>query len=519
MVRVAGELRERLSGVVFAALLVLPAMPEQAHAQPPRFCVVPVQGASTQELGWRAVNNFAFFVQIPADPAPIYFGPHLRDPRTINARRELVSSTARFPTNIYDQRDWAVDPQTSRILAIPWNGEGLFAKAPGEPVFQRAPGLWSKRTSSIQVLESANLTVAIDDGVPYVVTEQGRYPWLTRAELDRHGIDRVLDIHDVPRLGGYLIWTTPKGFFAIIDGRWHHIGFGPRSPGRNVARLLVRILDLERERLLSDVHSVFDIASAGAVVVKGARSVFSIRKEPDGEGLTVRRLPHQQSVYRYTNAEEIGQLLYYGVSRISDRQAKLHRLGEDGLEFIAGADGVRLQDPTYRAFWHQAARGYVLTGVDRLYFYDGQRLAPIPGGEYRDIGAHIVWSQSQEIGRMLGSNSKQLFEITDEPRVQAVDVAMPPTAPFLLADWAGLGIAMTVSDTGLFALDKDLNAMPVAGGEDLRPLRVPYSPGAGTLATGELALITRQGLFLAIDKETSGESACGQAGNRRSNTN
>jgi hypothetical protein len=67
-----------------------------------------------------------------------------------------------------------------------------------------------------------------------------------------------------------------------------------------------------------------------------------------------------------------------------------------------------------------------------------------------------------------------------------------------LKDWRESGVALISTRDGVFALDQNLNAIPIAGGNLIDLNSLNFAVGTNP-ATGEMVLNAKSGLFLAVD--------------------
>jgi hypothetical protein len=77
----------------------------------------------------------------------------------------------------------------------------------------------------------------------------------------------------------------------------------------------------------------------------------------------------------------------------------------------------------------------------------------------------------------------------------------------VLADWPSAGVALISTRDGVFALDANLTAMPIPGGDRVGLEWLDFSVGVNP-GTGEMVLMSRSGLFVAVDGRRSRDHPC-----------
>ena len=135
---VRGVLVPRLGAVmtITAALLAFFAQEACAEQQSPRFCIVPIgDGVPTAaDVGqaWR-ITNVSF--GIPGLPSLVFTPQNRGGQWTIDANRRLVPYVGPFPRTFFDRGQWALEPWSSRVVAVTTFGGVSFLK-PGTAGFK-----------------------------------------------------------------------------------------------------------------------------------------------------------------------------------------------------------------------------------------------------------------------------------------------------------------------------------------------------------------------------------------------
>ena len=210
--------------------------------------------------------------------------------------------------------------------------------------------------------------------------------------------------------------------------------------------------------------------------------------------------------------ENFGELLHYGRGGLFDGTYRWQRLTERGLEDIEGGAIGTLSFDRQENGWlvrTPTLGGAVLGGDDALYFYDGVAVRPLAGGELTRIGKSPVIRPLAGIGRVLVSSSSGVFEISPEKSVAAVELPFPTAGvpPVRFADWPEADAAFASTADGLFVVDENLNAVRLLDERAFPPAWLEFTAGA-MRETGEIALVTKGRMFLAVDTARAGSTAC-----------
>lgn len=144
-----------------------------------------------------------------------------------------------------------------------------------------------------------------------------------------------------------------------------------------------------------------------------------------------------------------------------------------------------------------------------FFLYDGKAIRPVVDGGRDRLGDLPRVYDLPSIKRVLVVTRSGWFELRPEGNMVALSMPFPveglPMAE--IADWPESAVALVSTRAGLFSLDANLNATPVAGGDHIGLGWLGFSNGANP-ATGEMILTGRYGLFLAVDSQHSRDHIC-----------
>jgi hypothetical protein len=466
-----------------------------------RFCLVPVKdGAPTEaDIGqtWR-LSIHAF--RIPGIAALVFTPANRRGQWTIDADRRLVPYNDSFPRSSVDKNRWVTESWSARTVAITWRG-GVSVLRPGHGRFEaleedNRPGLGSY--IGIQTLPRRKLTIIVTAiGFPLVVEENSLRSWLSQAEMIAHGIRGIYGLYDVPSLAATIIIDLDHRIHVLTDDdKWQQVGsIGADESGR-----------------------VFEIPNSHAALFIAAKSVVAVRRigeTGDFSAETLSTTDADGAGARYLTTKLFGQVLTYDSGGHIDSRRRWRRLEHNGFEDISGGDVGNAHErifPHGRIHDLPTINRVLIEGGDRLFIYDGQTFSPVIDGWNNRIGDFLRVYDLQSIKRVIITSRNGMFELTADGRL--VSRLMPFPTDGLpepeVADWPESAAALVATRNGLFALDADLNAIQVSGGDQIGLGWLGFANGTNP-GTGEMVLTGSRGLFLAVDARRSPDT-CRRAG-------
>jgi hypothetical protein len=487
-----------------AALFLAATWANIANAQQsaPRFCIVPVRdGAPTAaDVGntWRiTIESF----EIPGLAAPVFTPVNRRGQWTIDSDRRLVRYDGPFPKTGFDRGHWVEEPWDKRIVAATYAG-GVSILRPGSGQFVQIAGPsyfhGGASYNGVYMLPRRKLTLVIpSNGMPLAVDGETLRAWLTPDELKQQGMRGLTSALDAPSLRATIVLDVDRHVRVLDDDdTWSEVG------------------SIDKD----DSGRVVDTGDPDGVLFVAARSVLAIRRIADRgsqrfAAKTLATAPFNAGWQIAASPLFHQALTYAGTWPLS---ARWRRLGPRAFVDIEGGDvGIAFRDVGAVGNYHDlpSLKRGVIQGKDGLFLYDGNTITPVvnSGPDRVDYLAHIYDLQS--IGRVIVTSRKGLFELTADG--QLVDRPMPfPTeglAEPAVADWPEAGVAVLSTKSGMFVLDRNLNAEAISGGIQLgfAGWRSPVQPLPSANGT-ELLLTARPGLFLLIDGTRSSSGACQQ---------
>ena len=486
------------AGLRIAALAAVACLaPVQgARADAARFCIIPVtDGAPTEaDIGqtWR-ITNPTF--QIPGLPALVFTPINRGGQWTIDGNRRLVPYDGLFPLTYLDKGEWRVEPWSSRVVAIRRDAE-IVVLNPGSGRFEAIENKSGERSfRAVYTLPRRRLTVAVGgSGAAFTVGDRALKPWLSKEDLEAHGVRGILSLQESETLAATIVVDRDRRIHILSDdSRWQEVGS----------------IDAD------DSGSSVDVPASGGAVFIASRSVLALRSNGDGTGYSAESLARTkagEAARLFLVSRHFGRVLTFDRGGFFDRRTRWRHLGPHGFEDIPGGDiGVaspqvfphgRLQDlPTLgRA---------LIEGESGLFFYDGTKIQPVAGGERARIGDLPHVYDLRTIGRVIVAARNGLFELTADGSLTArpMPFAVTGLPQPALADWPSAGVALISTRDGVFALDANLTAMPIPGGDRVGLEWLDFSVGVNP-GTGEMVLMSRSGLFVAVDARRSRDQPC-----------
>lgn len=492
-----GRRRIWIATTVTFAILACAGGKARAEDGGPLFCIVPIKDgeatAADANQAWRITDQT---FRIPGLPS-LVFTPTLRRRQwTIDASRRLVPYVGSFPHSFLDKGQWVREPWSLRVVAFtfgaPPMGGGVSVLRPGSGFEKIADGSFN----NIAVLPRRKVTVVTSSsGTAMIFGDHELTPWLSRQQMDAHGIRGIYSVHDAPFLKATVIVDLDRHVHVLTDSdEWYSVG----------------ALDKK------DYGSLKDAPGSQGELFAANSSVLFIRKEP---GSSYFRADVLDSGYRYGASWPFkvsglfGQVLTYRSWGLFGYGRGWRRLTVNGFETIPGGDiGMPRPDPFDGQIQDLPTIGRALIeGHDGLFLYDGKMLTPIAGAERKVIGDYPIAYDLPSIGRVVVITRNGLFNLTTDRGLVAVKSPFSTERPFMqtIADWPDSGVALIATRSGLFSLDADLAAKPVPGGAALETSSSIQSPFTGIdPSTGEMVLTGQHALFLAVDTKRSHDDSC-----------
>jgi hypothetical protein len=434
--------------------------------------------------------------EIPGLYAPVF--AFARNGVTIDARRRLVRFPGRIPVPGPIPVLPLVEPWSSRIVGH--DGFKVFIMTPGtghfEPIgdeeLRSAAGYHTY--TDMAILPRRRQTVVVSDtGLPFLVEGKSLKPWMSKEEMASHGFQGIYKLGDARTLSATIIIDLDRHVHVLTDaGEWYEIA----------------ILDKEGE------FAIQDEPGAGATLLLG-KTDMAVRKNSLGDGAPF-------SAEKLTEGKfEDGELLFsklfsrpvtYARRDPSDLQPPRWRhLTPRGMEDIPGGD-IALVKQMFGNIQDLSAIGQTLiVGRDGLFLYQGDKIVPVRGsgrervGELQNVRAYDLPS----IGRAIIRIGARHFELTRNGTFAELSTKFPGeenvAQPFF-EDWPDAGVALVATSVGLFALDRNLNAVSISGSDLLRLDFLDFI--AKISRTGEMIIEQSEGLFLVIDSCREGKEAC-----------
>lgn len=488
-------MRRRFVVLVTALVSALATTADGAQTAASRFCLLAVERPNDDPARAHGLPLGNRTFQIPGLRGLVFEARLGPGAWFIGADRRLVSYTAPFPRTYLDT--WVVESWSSRVVAAPW-GRGLAAMKPGsgrfETIVEPSLGLnWR-----VYALPRSKTTVAVSgkDGTASIVHDDNSLtPWLPDEVLKQIG--GVYSIHDSVLLDATIIVARKQQRNSYTGGDLYVL---------NLDRTLRRIGSLGE-----DYGELYDVPAADAAVFIAQRDIYTIRKADDTlavhELLRTSRPPARVAIHF---AKQFGQILSFRTQNGFSNDRVWQRLGANGFEAIPGANpGIARPDLFSNGRTHDLALlGYTLIeGADAFYAYDGTSIRRIGGSDRAIVGELPRIFALTAIGRVLATTQNGLFELTRDGKLvpRTLPAALDPERPTLV-DWPQAGVALLSTKDGIVALDGDLNATPVSGGESVR---LDWFASHGIIeATGEPLMTDRHNLFVASDRDGAGRHAC-----------
>jgi hypothetical protein len=484
--------------VLAALVLVCPLRIASAQTSD-RFCIVPVKnGAPTEKdlnAAWR-LSGEVFL--IPGLPGPVFTPLNRGGQWTINAERTLVPYQEVFPRGFLDR--FLIEPWSGRVVAVGY-GTGVSVLRPDTGRFAAIEND-DRHSGQISLgpflLPRKKLTVVVSGkGLPKVVEDRSLRAWMSEEEMAAHGIRGIYSIHDAPSVSATVIVDLDRNIHVVSDdGQWQTIG----SIGKN------------------DYGHLIESTAAGVVLLVAQKSVVAIRRSgstPDAQfsAEVLATTNSNGAGLPFPESRLFGQILNYSGDGRAGSAMRWRRFGPDGkLEEIPGGQlGLprpdlikhgRIQDlPTIGRTLIEATEGFFL--------YDGSTIRPVVDGGRDRLGDLPRVYDLPSIKRVLVVTRSGWFELRPEGNMVAVSMPFPVEGLPVpdIADWPESGVALVSTQAGVFSLEANLNAKPVAGGDQIGLGWLRFSNGTNP-ATGEMIMTGRGGLFLAVDSHRSRDDIC-----------
>jgi hypothetical protein len=473
-----------------------------------RFCVVPVKDTGAYRLIGRNPRR------IYALPSVVFTTTGSKDSRwTIDADRRLVPYSGPYPVSYLDDNHpgnlvfhdhWTTEPWSSRIVATSSGNGSVSIIPPGSHSFHRINEN-DKSPAGPFLLPRQRKTIITSNGNAYIVGDESLTPWKSRDELAKYGLDGITALFDSPSLAATIMVDRHKAIFAVADS--------------GESRQIGTLQDF-------DFGNVFDSPYAKAALFVAQKSVTLIRRVSEANTVSfsskvLATSPANGADRNYFYSRKFGQVLahdYGGFSdliarwQISDLRRGWRRLGPNGFEVIPGGDDPSAVPKIFggspQVGWNSKeldALGVILLdGAGGYFLYDGEKIAPVIGGERKEIGPYPRVYDLPSIGRVFVGTVSGLKEIRDS---RLLDLPSSfPTSVLTISDWPESKSAVLFSNAGAYVVDSELSLTPVVGSID-----VGFDSsisGATNPSTGELVFTGKQGTYLLVDTERSGKQVC-----------
>ncbi len=483
---------QSLGGISFLVAIVL--MGGQVGATDTRFCVVPVQdGHPTERDIGKTSRLLSTVFQIPGLPAPVLTPANRKGQWTINSNRKLVPYDTPFPHSFLDRRSWVLEPWSRRVVGVSFRDRQVSVVRPASEKFELVKAPPTIKFISVATLPRRRITIATSKAGPFIVGSESLQPWTLPLRL---GLDGVHSVWDMPSLAATLIRDNSNQLHVLDDDH-----------------RLVQIGDIDKK----DYGNIFDDPKLGAAIFMGGRTVLAIKRTEGVRAFTSTVLTRKSGgasvSLDFFKSKFFGQLITYDSGGWFDSDKRLRRFTSNGFQDIPGGTiqfaypriGIRgaLMDlPTLGAILIKSASG--------LRLYDGEKIVAVPDSSPERLGAFVSVHDLKSIGRVLVRSQRHLFELTPQGKLISLDLPFRMSTSLYsgIFDWVASKVALFNSMSGLYAVNSDLKAVAIAGGEAVGS-SYPGAPGAVTMpGTGELLLPGKRGLFLAIDRLKNRDGAC-----------
>jgi hypothetical protein len=490
--RVVGRSLTIAAALIAAVGLLLPGAFAQEADQ--RFCIVPVANAA-QGIGpvgqvWRSIDTT---FDIPGLPAPV-FTPTPGTPWTIDSDRRAVKYSGLFPQSYLDAGTWVREPWSGRVVALAQ--DGILVLKPDTGRFEKIASQAVAVGHRITVLPRRRLTVVLGiAGGLLAVTSNALETWLSADELAAHGVHGVQAVYDSAFLAATILVDVNGTFHAYTDdGGWYSAGSAEKSRGGHLV----------------------DAPGSDAALLFLDHSVIAIRKKIEGSTVSfateIATTGSWTGEANFYTSKVTGQFLNYTGSFF--HSPRWQRLTSDGFSDIPGGNFAipRRQFFGPSSYVHDLPTlgRTLIEGEDGLYLYDGTTVKPVKGGGRQSFGALGRVYDLPSIGRVLITTQSGIFELTRDGTLVARPMPFPTDGIYpkpQLAEWHNAGVVLASTKLGIFVLDRELDARPIPGGDQVDLGGLDFAHGE-MASTGDLVLSGDRSVFLAVSGKGQGSAVC-----------
>lgn len=479
------------------------------------FCIVPIKnGTPTKADVNDAGKMVSYKVPIPDFPQPIYTPVHRGGVWTINKSREWVKYQKPSPNNIFDNME--KEPWSGRTVIVPMHPEEsnvlVFEKNTDEfKNFDRSKFMGQRaRTLGPYVLPSRKETIIIVKNIPYLVGENKFYEWSVYKKIKELGVTKIYSVHDAPSLGGVVIVTQDRGLFFFSDNNLQKLG---------------QLYDRDYGWL----HNLPDISSA---IFVAQETIYYFRKSKKS-GKIVSSILNRKSApdrkHKYHYLKQFKQLIRYNPYR-KQQKYKWEKLYKEGFKSISknNENGVTesffdtvigylsfiTSGPKYRyAMAIEAPHMGITILIDRkkISIYNGSLFLNVLDNSAGKLGNYFKVFSLPSINKVLISSNKGIYELQSNGRIRKLDLGVKNVGPRFTTfiDWPSAGVALLLTSSAIYSLDKMLKTSRVRGGENIKAssvIKENYIP-----ILGDVVLATPQGLVSVVNTKKSGGEICDTA--------
>jgi hypothetical protein len=436
---------------------------------------------------------------IPGLPGPVFAPAGRPNPRTIDAQRQLVQYKGSYPTTYFDVSNWVAEPWNSRVVAL--NGDvepssSLSVLRDGADKFEimttqkRGPG----SPARLYVFPRQKMTLALTfDGNALKVSEDGLVPWLSPSQLAAEGIHGIYRVLDAPSLSAIIVVDTERHIHILTDqGQWVSV----------------------RSSNVPDNLSELDAGDAGVLLASNQLGIV-IQKDPAHSGHFIAKDISPEASRTGTSflfSKVRGQVLMHRGPSALNWHDRWQRLGVDGLEDIPGGN-IDLPRPDLfpngRIIDLPTLGKTLIEGHRGLYLYNGKSIVPVQDGD-KSIAENLPKTVDlPSIGHVLVSTANGLFELTREGKLARLDMPFPTEGlpQQDMVDWPSAHLALISTKRGIFSLDANLVAKPVAGGDLVGAWLGKTFTGVNP-GNGDMLITGQSGIFQAVNEANSADQPC-----------
>jgi hypothetical protein len=419
---------------------------------------------------------------VPGLPAPVFTPSYPGGQFTITSDHQLARYDGFFPKTFIDHGQWVQEPWSGRVVAVT-HGGGLSVLRPGARQFERFAGAIPVRQAPLAatsrplaLLPRQRLTLIIDGGRPYSLGENALTPWISDAEFAEQGVSGVSALYDAAGFGAVILVDGKRSVhIRSDDGSWRHL----TTLSRNDYGL-----------------SLIDIPGRDAALFQTAKSALLIHRVRSGNEsrFTVESLPILEGApWSYESLPQMQQVVTYNRGGLFDSRQRWRRLDADGLVDIPGGD---IGPGLIREIGKTGSA--LISTLNGAYFYDGAAIRPVFGHPETAAGHNPVF-YLPTLNRVVAITRTGLLDVSPGTTHQPVSVPFATESAYspVLVDWPAAGLALALTEHGVYSLDRDLHVEPVAGGDRFKGAWLG-SVSVFNPSNGDSILMGGNGIFAAI---------------------